>query len=203
MIPGISILKKKKKREDKYSIINNDVTTIEEVLKCGNEEQMRKIHMSIEGKYSSYILNFGQSMYWYMDNKLGFNYEGLDKESLQHNLYLMKAKLEGLACGFNTNSISALPQNSISVNVPITNEINIDITFEKVRQKIEDMTGLTDSETDEIKSKIDDLEDISKEEISKKKKWEKVKPILKFAIDKGSDVAIAIMSLVLQMKLGM
>ena len=55
----------------------------------------------------------------------------------------------------------------------------------------------------EIKSKIDDLENIYKESISKKKKWEKVKPILSFAIDKGADVAIAIMSLLLQMKLGM
>ena len=70
-------------------------------------------------------------------------------------------------------------------------------------QKIEDMPGLNDEDTEEIKSKIDELENISKESISKKKKWEKVKPILSFAIDKSADVAISIMSLILQMKLGM
>ncbi len=75
--------------------------------------------------------------------------------------------------------------------------------FEQARQKIEDMPGLNDEDTEEIKSKIDELENISKESISKKKKWEKVKPILSFAIDKSADVAISIMSLILQMKLGM
>lgn len=40
------------------------------------------------------------------------------------------------------------------------------------------------------------------ENTSRKSKWEKVKPIISFALDKGADVAIAILSLVLQMKLG-
>ena len=55
----------------------------------------------------------------------------------------------------------------------------------------------------EIKEKINELESISNEKIPKKKKWEKVKPILSFALDKGADVAITIMGLILQMKLGM
>ena len=45
--------------------------------------------------------------------------------------------------------------------------------------------------------------EISKEKSSCKTKWEKVKPIIAFALDKGADVAIAILSLVMQMKLGM
>lgn len=65
------------------------------------------------------------------------------------------------------------------------------------------MPGLTDADTEEIKSKIDELENIAKEQTPKKKKWEKAKPILKFALDKGADVAITIMGLVMQMKLGM
>ena len=35
------------------------------------------------------------------------------------------------------------------------------------------------------------------------RKWEKVKPILSFSLEKSIDVAIAIMSLILQMNLGM
>ena len=65
------------------------------------------------------------------------------------------------------------------------------------------MPGLTAKETEEIIERINELEKISKENISKKKKWEKVKPILTFALDKSVDVAITIMSLILQMKLGM
>ena len=63
------------------------------------------------------------------------------------------------------------------------------------------MAGLTDYDTEEIKEKIDELEVISKEGISKKKKWEKIKPILALVLDKEADVAITIMELVLQMQL--
>ena len=148
------------------------------------------------------ISNIGQSAYGYIE-KYGFNYELIGKESLVHNLYLMKAKLQGYLCYFPTKAVEAVPQNNFSVNVSNINEINIMLSFEQAKQQIEDMPGLTDADTEEIKSKIDDLENIYKESISKKKKWEKVKPILSFAIDKGADVAIAIMSLLLQMKLGM
>ena len=67
----------------------------------------------------------------------------------------------------------------------------------------EDMTALSREQTDEILEKINELEEISKEKSSCKTKWEKVKPIIAFALDKGADVAIAILSLVMQMKLGM
>ena len=80
--------------------------------------------------------------------------------------------------------------------------MNISLSFEETKQKIEDMTALNREQTDEILAKIDELEKISKENISRKSKWEKVKPIIAFALDKGADVAIAILSLILQMKLG-
>ena len=141
-------------------------------------------------------------MYGY-NEQFGFDYEFIGKESLKHNLSLMKARIEGYSRNFPVMSVQSAPQNNVSVNVPVTNEININITFEQAKQQIEDMPGLNDADTEELKNKIDDLENISKESISKKKKWEKVKPILSFALDKGADVAIAIMSLILQMKLEM
>ncbi|MBS6560416.1 MAG: hypothetical protein KH355_09115, partial [Clostridiales bacterium] len=188
---------KQKKQEAQEVIINSDIVAIDNAIESGNEEQLKSVHILIEGKYSSCIPNIGQSMYGYFD-KLGFNYELIDQESLKHNLWLMKAKLQGYLCDFRSKSVSSASQNNINVSVPITNEINISITFEQAKQKIEDMPGLTDAETEEIKSKIGDLENISKESISKKKKWEKVKPILLFALDKGADVAITIMGLILQ-----
>ena len=170
---------KQKKQEALENTINEDITAIDEAISSDDEAQMKHIHMMIDGKYSAVISNIGQSAYGYIE-KYGFNYELIGKESLVHNLYLMKAKLQGYLCYFPTKAVEAVPQNNFSV-----------------------MPGLTDADTEEIKSKIDDLENIYKESISKKKKWEKVKPILSFAIDKGADVAIAIMSLLLQMKLGM
>ena len=193
---------KQKEEERRKQIVEADIENIEHAIETCDERKMQAVHMTIEGKYGSYILNIGQSMYGY-NEQLGFNYKFITGEALKHNLNLMKAKLQGYICDFPVMTATAIPQNNINVNVPVTNEINISITFEQAKQQIEDMPGLTDADTEEIKTKIDDLENISKESISKKKKWEKVKPILSFALDKGADVAIAIMSLILQMKLGM
>ena len=64
------------------------------------------------------------------------------------------------------------------------------------------MTALSQAQTDEILEKIDELERIQAENSSRKSKWEKVKPILSFVLDKGADVAVAILTLIVQMKLG-
>ena len=90
-----------------------------------------------------------------------------------------------------------------SINVNTTTNVNITISFEQVREKIEDMTALSQKETDEAIEKVNELEAISKENISRKSKWEKVKPIIAFAMDKGADLGIAILTLIVQMKLGM
>ena len=65
------------------------------------------------------------------------------------------------------------------------------------------MPGLTEKETSELRDKINELERINSEKISRKKKWEKIKPIASFVLDKGVDVAVPILSLILQMKLGL
>ena len=192
---------KQKNEERRKQIVEADIANIEQTIRSGNISQMESVHISIDGKYGAYIPNFGHSMYGYSP-QFGFNYECIEGEALKHNLGLMKAKLQGYICDFPALTDSAASQNNISVTVPVTNEINIDITFEQAKQQIEDMPGLTDADTEKIKSQIDELENIAKEHTPKKKKWEKVKPILKFALDKGADVAITIMGLVMQMKLG-
>ena len=192
---------KQKNEERRKQIVEADIANIEQTIRSGNISQIESVHISIEGKYGAYIPNFGHSMYGY-NPQFGFNYECIEGEALKHNLGLMKAKLQGYICDFPALTDSAASQNNISVTVPVTNEINIDITFEQAKQQIEDMPGLTDADTEKIKSQIDELENIAKEQTPKKKNREKVKPILKFALDKGADVAITIMGLVMQMKLG-
>lgn len=141
-------------------------------------------------------------MYGYVDGH-GFKYEWLGADSIKDNLSTMKPKLEAFMHGWNAKSSSAGSVRNPDVNVTVNNTVNISISFEEARQKIEDMTALSREQTDEILEKINELEKISKENTSRKTKWEKVKPIIAFALDKGADVAIAILSLVMQMKLGM
>lgn len=60
------------------------------------------------------------------------------------------------------------------------------------------MTTLSQKQSDEIIEKINEIENISKEKSTKKRKWEKIKPILAFALDKGVDIAIMLWPLALQ-----
>lgn len=189
-------------RDDLVQIVEPDIEAIAEAIKSDDEEKMKSIHIKIDGKYSTYIPGFGKSMYGY-SHADGFSYNYLGKESYLSNLCIMKGRLEGYLCSFPTPQNSKISQD-ISVNVPVSNsnDININLSFKDARKQIEEMPGLNEAETEELKAKIDELEQINNEKISKKKKWEKVKPIISFVLDKGADVAITIMGLILQMKLG-
>ena len=166
-----------------------------------DESEVRAIHREIDGKYQVCISGWGLGMYGYIVG-MGFVYNDLDIESMKDNLQSMRPKLKAFKEGWNKGAVlnEARPQD---VNVVVNNNVNIDISFEQAKQKIDEMPGLTETEAEEIKAKIDELEDIAKEPSTKKKKWERVKPILAFVLDKSADVAIAIMALILQMKLGM
>ena len=115
----------------------------------------------------------------------------------------MRAKLESFALGWNeTGGNFQARHKAPDVSVTVNNTVNISVSFQEARQKIEDMTALSQAQTDEILEKIDELERIQAENSSRKSKWEKVKPILSFVLDKGADVAVAILTLIVQMKLG-
>ena len=119
---------------------------------------------------------------------------------MRDNLRIMKPKLLAYKNGLNVLYSDATERTD--VNVVVNTHINLEISFNEARQKIEDMPGLTFDETEDIKRKINELQEIANEKTTNKRKWERIKPILVFALDKGVDVAITIMSLILQMKLG-
>lgn len=190
------------KNQERTKTVKADKKKIEDALASDIEETLRSVHMYIDGKYSAYVPDWGKGFYRY-DPENGFHYSSFGKDFLVHNLTLMQAKLEGYAIAFdNPNNQTYAPSNNVNVNINNSNEVNIAVSFEEARQKIEDMTALSQKQTDEIIEKINELEEISREKSSRKTKWEKVKPIITFALDKGADVAIAILSLVMQMKLG-
>ena len=182
--------------------ILRDIHKIDVAIQNADPAEMESLHRYLDGKYQYGIADWGKGMYGYVDGH-GFKYEWLDPDSMKDNLSTMKPKLEAFMYGWNAKNSSSGPVRNSGVNVTVNNTVNISISFEETRQKIEDMTALSREQTDEILEKIDELEKISKENTSRKTKWEKVKPIIAFALDKGADVAIAILSLVVQMKLGM
>lgn len=95
-----------------------------------------------------------------------------------------------------------LARGSITIQNTNHNENHntMTVTFEAVREAIDNMTSLPDEEIQEVKKKIDELEAIVKSKDSKSKKWSKAKDIIKWVADKGVDVGIALLPLILQIK---
>ena len=71
-------------------------------------------------------------------------------------------------------------------------------TLEKARETVNLMTSLPDEDIEEIQKRINELEKIVNSKESKSKKWSKAKDIIKWVADKGVDVGIALLPLVLK-----
>ena len=180
--------------------IRRDIEKIEEALTAKDLETMRPIHMEIDGKYGAYVPEWHIGMFEYFKD-FGFDHSALSATALTNNLSIMKSKLKGYALGLETPSqISYFPSNNVNLNVSNTNEFNVTVSFEQVRQQIEDMTSLTDEETQEIKAKLDELEKIVYSKDKKKTKWEKAKSILIWLADKSFDVGMALLPLLLKIQ---
>ena len=181
-------------------MVKSDIDRIDNIANASIGELL-KLHRELDGKYQACIKEWRAGMWGSNVESTQIYYTSIQdsRESLYENLQMMKAKLQTFR--FRMNSISTSETQSPQINV--TTNVNITITFDEVRRKIEDMTALSQKETDEAIEKVNDLEAISKENISRKSKWEKVKPIIAYAMDKGADLGIAILTLIVQMKLGM
>ena len=188
------------KDQERGKAVKADKKRIDQALSLNDETTLRATHMDIDGKYGAYIPDWGKSMYAYGE-ALGFNYEWLSKDSLIHNLTLMKSRIEGYALGFEQQTNHTYtPNNNVNVNVSNNNEINISISFEEVRKQIEDMTSLTEAQTKEALDKISEIESVVNGSDSKKSKWEKIKPILTWLADKSFDVAMTMLPLLLKVQ---
>lgn len=183
--------------------IRRDIQKIDLAVQNNDPAEMESLHRYLDGKYQYAIADWGKSMWGYGDG-IGFAYDMLGTDSIKKNLSMMKPKLEAFMYSWNVAGQPAryVPPLVPDVNVTVNNNVTVNISFEQAREQIEGMTALSREQTDEILEKINELEDISKENSSRKTKWEKVKPIIAFALDKGADVAVAILTLVVQMKLG-
>lgn len=181
------------------NMIISDIEQIDSEVENGTFQSRLELHRRLDARYQSCIERWYAGL-WCTDaaeTKMRYNYLA-DTQSVVENLTMMKGKLETYRYQMNAVSPS-VPTTQVNV----TTNVNVELTFNEARNRIDDMTALSQPETDEINKRIDELEAISKETISRKKKWEKVKPIIAFALDKGADVAITILGLVMQMKLGM
>ena len=84
-----------RRTEDQVAKLLSDMTRIDSVVATGNFEQLKALHVELDGTYQNRIKNWGTSMYNYI-NGMGFTYDYICDESLRDNLMTMKGKLQGL-----------------------------------------------------------------------------------------------------------
>lgn len=80
------------------------------------------------------------------------------------------------------------------------NHNNVSVSFESAREAVDNMTSLPEEQIHEVQKIIDELETIVKSADGKSKKWSKAKEIIKWVADKGVDVGLTLLPLILQIK---
>ncbi len=182
--------------------VKTDIARIDKALKLNTpKDDLIDLHRDIDGKYQSCVTNWYQGFYFVMNTQgsnPSINYRKFETcfNEVSANLSMMKSKLETYLFGMNAVSLPEPPTTTVNVNT----NVNINITFEQVRSQIEDMTSLTDEQTQDILSKVNEIESVVNSTSSKKTKWEKIKPVLTWLADKSFDVAMTILPLLLKIQ---
>lgn len=184
--------------KDFYDMVCADIERLSNTQNLSDDERL-KLHREMDGKYQACIKKWYEGLcctdrestiIWYQSLRMS-------PDSVQENLEMMKAKLETYKYQMNAVQLPK-PEVSNSQVVNVTNSVNVNVTFEQVRKEVEEMTSLTNKDTEEILDKISEIEEVVKSKDSKKSKWEKVKPVLTWLADKSCDVGIALLPLLLK-----
>lgn len=201
--------------EDFKTMIDEDIKNLKDALSdISNAKTLEyaklQLYKELTAKYHPFVPNFSDGLYGYIP-KIAF-YEEVEDESLHHNLYQIYNKLITFkAIGYpSLIPIKEQLDNNIVLNTNYTsqntnnnsNENNntISTSFGQVRQQIENMSSLPEAEIEDILNKINELEQIVQSTDRKSKKWENSKSIIKWIADKGVDVGISVIPLLLKIK---
>ena len=180
------------------NMVQSDICRIEEVVCLQDYSKQWELFRELDGRYQACVREWYRGMWQATADaqKLYFNVLKEHPNQVIDNLRLIKSKLETFQ--FQMNAVETPDAPSTHVNV--TTNVNVNITFEQVREKIEDMTSLTDEQTKEALDKVSEIESVVNGEGSKKSKWEKIKPVLVWLADKSFDLAMTILPLLLKMQ---
>lgn len=179
--------------ENFINIIEEDIFNCNNQIESGNANSRYELMRALVSKYDSIITGFSEGLHdlWYDDSGQG---KLKNLKILKDKLILFKAMEYKNAYDRSTPQVEIHNANSNS------NIIDINISFEQARQTVENMSALPDLEIEEILNKIDELEKIVQSKDRKSKKWENSKDLIKWIADKGVDVGIALLPLLLQIK---
>jgi len=178
--------------DDKFiAIIEADIKKGHEIVDNKNRAECNDFHTRILSKYAPIIEGFDKNLHYLMYDS--------DKSCCLANIKIMVEKLELFtAMGYKNIFSEKSPQTII--NNSNTSNIDISISFENAKRQVEEMSALTDAEVEEVLKKIDELKEIVDSKDRKTKKWDNAKGIIKWIADKGVDVGLTLLPLLLQIK---
>lgn len=152
-------------------------------------------------KYHGYIPRLSDGLIQYFPNR-GLYGDVYGKELISNIRTLYNKMCSFKAMGYPVSDKAASSQNTqtVQINNSNTNEnkVDINISFAEAREKIENMNSLPESEIEEILEKIEELEKIVNSQDRKNKKWENANSIIKWIADKGVDVGLAFLPLLMK-----
>lgn len=178
-----------------YEILDKDIERCDEAIKSKSGKCLFDLYNLLYPKYLKIVdgINLGVQE----------TEDASDLDGNLKNIQYIKEKLE-LFKGLQEEHLEAeklkSQQISVSNHNVNTNEVTIDISFNDIRDQINDMSALPKGEIDEILKKIELLEKIVESSDRKSQKWENAKDIIKWVADKGADVGIALLPLILKIQ---
>ena len=158
---------------------------------------LNPLYDSLIAKYSKIVPDFSDNIEGYRKSD-GFFFP-VERVSLKKNIKNIYEKM--MVCvrlnfiNIKFADVSNIPFFQINNNNQNTMEVNL--TFEQLKDRVENITSVNNEEIDEILEKINEIEDLCKSNDRKTKKWEKIKKILVWIMDKGIDVAIQVIPTVI------
>ena len=168
------------------------------------EEEKLQLYKEVTAKYYPYVPKLGDGLYDFNPNYGLF--EEVTGSSLDHNVAQVYYKMQayqglgfpGLLEKANVNSAPVINLTTKNENHNVNeNQNSLTVSFDDVRKCIESMTSLPYEDVEEIQAKINELEEIVKSNNSRSKKWSMAKGIIKWIADKGVDVGIAMLPLLM------
>lgn len=177
--------------EEFKKIIDEDISKCEAELENGNKASRGKLHGILLAKYRNIIVGFKDGLHSLFYDESG-TYCKENLERMREMLLLFKA-MDYKNC-YSKNEFSAVTVNNTN-NLSAT----LNVSFAETKDQVENMTSLRDEEIEEIQAKIDELEAIVNSADRKTKKWDKAKEIIKWVADKGIDVGLTLLPLILKL----
>ena len=134
--------------KDFYDMVRADIERLSNTQNLSDDERL-KLHREIDGKYQACVKQWYDGL-WYNDR----NAKMVEHPNcVVENLEMMKAKLETYKYQMNAVQLPK-PEVSNSQIVNVTNSVNVNVTFGQVRKEVEEMTSLTNEQTQEVLDKI-------------------------------------------------